>query len=161
MLFCCGKKCKGMKGLKTHQCSCRTLHGPNHNLNTKLLEDILESAKETDVFSMDSQSMDIPENAINYEEIIILKRRVKLPKSAMGWSLANEHSKAVPSTQPIRNEGLDLNIERLNNAIFKYCRMTLESAFSFLLGFLHYLSLMSPSILTHPYISKSQKLFAK
>ena len=113
-----------MKGLKTHQRSCRTLHGLNRNLNTKLQEDILESAKESDVFSMDSQSMDIPENAINCEEIVVLKRGVKLPKSAIDWSLANEQSKAVLSNQPIRNEGLDLNIERLNNAIFKYFRMT-------------------------------------
>ena len=32
---CCGKKCKGMKGLKMHQRSCRTLHGLNDNLTAK------------------------------------------------------------------------------------------------------------------------------
>ena len=35
----CGKKCTGMKGLKVHRRSCRTLHGLNDNLNAKLEEE--------------------------------------------------------------------------------------------------------------------------
>ena len=122
----CGKNCKGMKGLKMHQRSCRTLHDLNDNLTAKLQEDILENEKESDVLSVDGQSNDIVENenVTNTEEIFVLKRGVKLPKSAIEWSLANEYFKAVLSNQPIRNEGLDSNIQQLNNVIFEYCRRT-------------------------------------
>ena len=107
IVCCCGKKCKGMKGLKMHQSSCRTLHGLNDNLSAKLQEDILENAKESDVLSVDGQSNDIleNENVTNAEEIFVLKRGAKLPKSAIEWSLAKEYFKAVLSNQPIRNEG--------------------------------------------------------
>ena len=123
---CCGKECKGMKGLKMHQRSCRTLHGLNDNLNAKLQEDILEHAKESDVLSVDGQSNDIleNENVTNTEDIVVLKRGVKLPKSAIEWTLADEYFKAVLSNQPIRNEELDSNIEQLNDVIFEYCRRT-------------------------------------
>ena len=75
---CCGKERKGMKGLKMHQRSCRTLHGLNDNLNAKLLEDILENTKESDVLSVDSQSIDIleNENVTNTEEISKIKQVV-------------------------------------------------------------------------------------
>ena len=121
---CCGKKCRGMNGLKMHQRSCRILIGLNYNSNAQLQEGILESAKGPDVLSVDSHSVDIPENLINTEEIVALKPGVKLPKSAMDWLLANEHFKAVLSNQPIRNEGVDSNIQQLNNFIFEYFRMT-------------------------------------
>ena len=49
---------------------------------------------------------------------------MKLPKSAIERSLANDYFNAVLSNQPIRNEGLDSNIEQLNNVIFEYCRRT-------------------------------------
>ena len=263
------------ESLKMYQRSCRTLHGLNDNLNVKLQEDILKNAKESDVLSVDGQSIDILENdsVTNTEEIVVLKRGVKLPKSTIEWSLANEYFKAVLSNQPISNEGLDSIIEQLNNTIFEYYRRThckvdrgddvdlstkyqlhtvtdlkrelkhlkqhngnineikfvsrrlrnllsiksrseqtvntnidhdkyirnnfwryvknfltrrstvlfsdptfnkddssslrrvsqqplLESVLPFLLGFLHYLSLMYHAILIHPHISKSQKLFA-
>jgi len=103
-----------MKGLKMHQRSCRTLHGLNDNLNAKLLEDILENTKESDVLSVDSQSIDIleNENVTSTEKIVVLKRRVKVSKSAIEWSLDNEYFKVVISNQPIRNEGLDSNIKQ-------------------------------------------------
>ena len=72
-----------MKGQKMHQRSCRTLHGLNDNVNAKLQKDILGSAKASGVLSVDSQSIDIPENVKNTEEIAVLKRGVKLSKSAM------------------------------------------------------------------------------
>ena len=75
------------------------------------------------MLSVDGQSNDIfeNENVTNIEEIVVVKRGVKLPKSAIEWSLANEYFKAVLSNQPIRNEGLDSNIEQLNNVILEYC----------------------------------------
>ena len=89
-----------------HQRSCRNLHDLNDNLTAKLQEDILENAKESDALSVDSQSIDKleNENVTNTEEIVVLKRGVKLRKSAIEWSLANEYFKAVLSNQPIRNE---------------------------------------------------------
>ena len=76
------------------------------------------------MLSVDGQSNDIfeNENVTNTEEIVVLTHGVKLPNSASEWSLANEYFKAVLSTQPIRNEGLDSNIEQLNNGILEYCR---------------------------------------
>ena len=78
------------------------------------------------MLSVDGQSNDIfeNENVTNTEEIVVLKREVKLPKSAIEWSLANEYFTAVLSHQPIKNEGLDSNIEQLNNVILEYCRRT-------------------------------------
>ena len=41
---CCGKKCKGLRGLKNHQRSCRTIRGLNGNLFNELqVIDCIES----------------------------------------------------------------------------------------------------------------------
>ena len=86
----------------------------------------MENAKESDVLSVDSLSIDIleNENVTNTEQIVVLRYGVKLPKSAIEWYLANKYVKVVLSNQPIRKEGLDSNIEKLYNFIFEYCRMT-------------------------------------
>ena len=42
---CCGKSCKGVKGLKMHLRSCRVFNGLDENLTDMVREDILGSAK--------------------------------------------------------------------------------------------------------------------
>ena len=40
---CCGKSCKGVKGLQMHQHSCRVFNGLDENLTDMVQEDIPES----------------------------------------------------------------------------------------------------------------------
>ena len=53
-------------------------------------------------------------------EIFILKRGIKLPKSAQEWSTANEHFKAAFSNQPIIASDIDSNIKTMSNIIYAY-----------------------------------------
>ena len=50
-----------------------------------------------------------------------LKRGIKLPKSNLQWSTANDYFKFVLQTnQPITSQDLDSNIMVLNNIIYEY-----------------------------------------
>ena len=121
---CCGKSCKGVKGLKMHQRSCRVFNGLDENLTDMVREDILGSVKNEEIDAenenLSTQTVILQES----EETVLLKRGVKLPKSCSDWSLANDHFKAVLSNYPIRKEDLNSNIERMNNVIFEYFSMT-------------------------------------
>ncbi len=115
---CCGKVCKGARGLKMHQRSCRVIHGLDSELCTEIEE---LSNSDTETISDMSQATNSEQPVINEEYIPDLKRGIKLPKSNSEWSTANEYFKfALQANEPITSHDLDSNIKLLNNIIYDY-----------------------------------------
>ena len=99
---CCGKSCKGTKGLKMHQRSCRVIHG----LNDELLADLEElSTEDSGNGSFHSTAEDIDNMANNTENqsFPALKKGINLPKSDAEWLTANNYFKfMLQLSAPIR-----------------------------------------------------------
>ena len=108
---CCGKMCKGARGLKMHQRSCHVIHG----LKNQLLEDLEEQmhANET----LESTEIEFSDSACNLpieENIPELKKGIKLPKTDNQWLTANEYFKSsLQLNSPITTHDL-------NNLIYEY-----------------------------------------
>lgn len=114
---CCGKICKGMRGVKMHQRSCRVILGLNNELCTDLEEQIDDNSANipTDDQSNTSVAVD------NEESSPILKNGINLPKSDSEWSTANSFFKSVLQLNgPIRSHDLNPNIKLLNDVIYNY-----------------------------------------
>ena len=115
---CCGKICKGARGLKMHQRSCRVIHGLNDELYNDIEEQInIDSENVPEL----NQSTSHEESPVNDNDVPDLRKGIKLPKSNSEWSTANEYFKfALQSNQPMRSQDLDSNIRLLNNVIYEY-----------------------------------------
>ena len=83
---CCGKICKGARGLKMHQRSCQVIHGLNDELCKDLEEQITADSSEN--YSENDHSVNVSDfgNDECYPE---LKKGINLPKSESEWSQAN------------------------------------------------------------------------
>ena len=77
---CCGKRCKGEKGLRIHQRSCKTIE----RLAKKLNREILSELSNHDNYDLDDHGSNY-----NSTDIPVLKPGVKLPDSMSEWSTAN------------------------------------------------------------------------
>ena len=112
---CCGKVCKGERGLKMHQRTCRLVH----NLDTELQQDIVEQndLELADVCEHDENTNDNPTTLFN-SEIPVLKKGIRLPKSDSEWATANEFFKFC--LQPITPQDLNGNIQQLNQTVYQY-----------------------------------------
>ncbi len=88
---CCGKICKGTRGINMHQRSCRVILG----LNSELLEDLFEQAESNNVDSEDVDDVRHAENlnSNEHDEYPKLRRGINLPKTNSEWLTANEHFK--------------------------------------------------------------------
>jgi hypothetical protein len=115
---CCGKMCKGARGLKMHQRSCRVIQG----LNTELCTDIEEQNNfDTENIPEMDQSIQNEASTSDNQNIPDLNKGIKLPKSTLQWSTANDYFKsALQSNQPITSQDLDSNIKLLNNIVYEY-----------------------------------------
>ena len=101
-----------------HQCSCRVIQG----LNTELCTDIEEQGSfETETIPEINQCNQNEASIANNQSFPDLKKGIKLPKSNLQWSTANDYFKFVlESDQPITSQDLDSNIKALNNIIYEY-----------------------------------------
>ena len=93
-----------------------------HGLNDELYNDI---DKQINIDSENvpemNQSTSHEESPVNDNDVPILRKGIKLPKSNSKWSTANEYFKiALQSNQPMRSQNLDSNIRLLNNVIYEY-----------------------------------------
>ena len=115
---CCGKICKGPRGLKMHQRSCQVVHG----LNAELYADIEEQINhDTENIAEMDQSGGDETFTVNNHDIPTSKKGIKLPKSNLQWSTANDYFNfALQIDQPITSQNLDTNIRLLNNIIYEY-----------------------------------------
>ena len=102
---CCGKVCKGPRGLKMHQRSCRIIDDLEDELQqqmTEILSDDQENEDNIDQLDHKNSSINIQENVPD------LREGIKLPKSPLQWSSANDFFKLTFSNQPITPH--DLNV---------------------------------------------------
>ena len=110
ILCSCGKPCKGLRGLKAHQRSCRTIK----SLNDDILKDLEENYDET---------ISLPDEA-NLERVLnenpSLKPGVKLPKSETDWKTANSFFHLNLPVEAINKDTLNDSAEIFGNMIYDY-----------------------------------------
>ena len=106
-----GKKCKGLRGLKAHQRSCRTIK----TLCNEVLDD-LNSNNRTD----QQEEITIDENIVN--EHANLKTGINLPKNDKDWETANSFFHLELSIDDINTVSLDKVVNKFNETIYNYFR---------------------------------------
>ena len=115
---CCGKICKGARGLKMHQRSCQVIHSLNDELCADLEEQITNDNTNN---ILENNNYDNNNNNLNYESFPELKKGVKLPKNDSEWSTANDYFKfALQTDHPIASQDINSKIKLLNDAVYNY-----------------------------------------
>ena len=103
----CGKKCKGLRGLKAHQRTCKTIKTiSNSNYNT--FDD------EIDDNEPDISDLDITNETPNFKQGIIL------PKSYEDWKIANDFFKSYLPTNDIISKNIDELAENFSFTVYNY-----------------------------------------
>ena len=117
---CCGKTCKGARGLKMHQRSCRVINGLDSEMHTHLEEQSTSNFDTENTLNINEITRNCTPT-VDEANIPVLKKGVKLPKNNFEWSTANDYFKfALQSNQPITSQDLDSNIKVLNNIVYDY-----------------------------------------
>ena len=114
---CCGKICKGTRGLKMHQRSCQVLHGLNDEMRADLEEQMMNNNDDT----RESDNCDSDVTANSEECFPEVKKGVKLPKNDKEWLTANEYFKyALQFDDPIKSQDDNFKINHLTSTIYNY-----------------------------------------
>ena len=73
--------------------------------------------------SIDQDTNDVIESqsSQNFGDPCILQKEIKLPKSPLEWSTANDYFKSTLSNYPIKSLDLDSNISFMSTVIYNYC----------------------------------------
>ena len=113
---CCGKVCKGARGIKMHQRSCRVIDDLEDELQQQMTEALNNDSQEDNI---DPVNPDI--STLNIQESFPdLKRGIKLPKSPLQWSTANDFFKLTFSNHPITPDDLNNNINTMVTVVYNY-----------------------------------------
>ena len=93
-------------GLKMHQRSCRVIDDLENELQQQMTEALNNDSQEDNIdpVNPDISTLNIQENFSD------LKRGIKLPKSPLQWSTANDFFKLAFSNHPITPDDLNNNI---------------------------------------------------
>ena len=110
----CGKVCKGVRGLKIHQRNCRVIDDLEDELQQQMTEALNKNDNEEDVVDPDVSHFSTEENFPD------LKKGIKLPKSPLQWSTANDFFKLTFSNHPIKSDDLNNNINTMATVIYNY-----------------------------------------
>ena len=113
---CCGKVCKGARGLKMHQRSCRVIDGMEEELQQHIQDVLNEQACEEEVESI----VDTISSQKSEETFPDLKKEIKLPKSPSQWSIANDFFQLTLSNSPITAQDINKNINTMATVIYNY-----------------------------------------
>ena len=110
-LCCCGKRCKGEKGLRIHQRTCKTIEGLANKLNREILSEL-----------SNHDNYDLDDHGSNYNstDIPVLEPGVKLPDSMSEWSTANSYFQTHLDSTKVSQENLDDSLNEMNDVIYKY-----------------------------------------
>ena len=113
---CCGKVCKGARGLKMHQRSCRIIDDLEDELQQQMTEALNDDNHEdnTDPVNPEISPLNTQENFPD------LKRGIKLPKSPLQWSTANDFFKLTFLNHPITPDDLNNNINTMVTVVYNY-----------------------------------------
>ena len=113
---CCGKVCKGPRGLKMHQRSCRIIDDLEDELQQQMTEILSEQENEDNIDQVNQENA-----SVNIQETVPdLRKGIKLPKSPLQWSSANDFFKLTFSNQPITPHDLNNNIKTMVTVIYNY-----------------------------------------
>ena len=114
---CCGKVCKGPRGLKMHQRSCRIIDDLEDELQQQMTEILSDPENEDNIDQLEHEN-----SWINSQEDVPhdLRKGIKLPKSPLPWSSANDFFKLTFSNQPITPHDLNANIKTMVTVIYNY-----------------------------------------
>ena len=109
MIKCiCGKQCKGLRGIKAHQRTCRTIK----TLNAEVIKDDDGFNNIVDNSIIENTLEEVAENPA-------IKSGVKLPKSDSDWSLANAYFHASLSNVEVSNN-LNNAVDVMSSTIYDY-----------------------------------------
>ena len=106
---CCGKECKGLRGLRRHQRSCRVLQG----IGTEL-EDFMQNNEE----ELSNNDLEIEQKGV----VPDVKQGIKLSTSESQWKSANDFFRAALPLSSINGDSLGDNIERFHETIIHFSR---------------------------------------
>ena len=101
----CGKKCKGLRGLKVHQRLCRAVASLNND--NIVIDNMEQDATENHFVTTNSKQNEFPS----------LKEGVKLPKSPEDWRLANLYFHSELSSINIKNN-LNEAMSLMNSTVY-------------------------------------------
>ena len=109
---CCGKICKGIRGLKMHQRTCRVVKD--------LTEETFEFVEEnlTGSYNNDNYNEDLSNNITNSNPDV--KLGVKLPKSDDQWNDANLFFMVSLPISGLHSSSVDDSIDLMNSTIYNY-----------------------------------------
>ena len=113
---CCGKVCKGPRGLKMHQRSCKIIDDLEDELQQQMTEILSEEENEDSIDKENHENL--PVNA--QENVPELRKGIKLSKSPLQWSNANDFFRLTFSNQPITPYDLNNNIKTMVTVIYSY-----------------------------------------
>ena len=113
---CCGKVCKGARGLKMHQRSCRVIDDLEDELHQQMTDALNDQENEDDAGQINPE-ISLLNDHDNFPE---LKQGIKLPKSPLQWSTANDFFKLTLSSHPITPHDLNNNISTMATVIYNY-----------------------------------------
>ena len=103
----CGKKCKGLRGLKAHQRSCHVVDIPNIKVLFEMQDEYV---------SEESDEEWNEEEQINSVKERVLKG-IRLPKNKDQWNIANDFFKvALQVNDPIEN--IDDSVQTLQRIVY-------------------------------------------
>ena len=113
---CCGKVCKGARGLKMHQRSCRVIDDLEDELQQQMTEALNEHQNEDNVDPVNPEL-----SSVNSQENLPgIKKGIKLPKSPLQWSTANDFFKLIFLNYPVISHDLNNNINTMATVIYNY-----------------------------------------
>ena len=113
---CCGKVCKGARGLKMHQRSCRVIDDLEDELQQQMTEALNEHHNEDNVDPVNPEL-----SSVNSQENFPgIKKGIKLPKSPLQWSTANDFFKLTFLNYPVISHDLNNNINTMATVIYNY-----------------------------------------
>ena len=104
----CGKQCKGLRGLKSHQRSCKVIKG----LNSEMIF-TNDDPKQNEIINKIID--DLPCN-----ESLELKPCIKLPKTDTQWKEADIFFRSKLHSEDINDYNLTETVERMNSVIYSY-----------------------------------------
>ena len=110
----CGKVCRGLRGLRMHHRSCRTIK----TMSDEVINDLERNrSDEEDEFSIVANDI-LTDDTIDCSPV--LKTGVKLPKSPELWNEANNYFKAHLSCEEVHQCQLDEIVVNFNDLVYNY-----------------------------------------
>ena len=119
VMCCCGKHCKGYKGLKIHQRSCKFIFGLREDLTKTLVDHVVENHERPE-YSETDELNDSNQSESNTSDHSNVKNGVQLPKTSDQWATAESFFKAELPTHEIGKDNLELITQKLSDTIYDY-----------------------------------------